>query len=302
MIHSFGFKDENYTGFYDGKFRFYIVNNADGRLEFIGELEGDKENYKFGRILVEDSNNDTQMQVVQKFYDLWEKFKTKGVEEKKLIKVRVAAEGIKEVSDLDAVADILVITKKFTPDAKVERPDITVKKEDKTLGSPRRNLPMLSPRSRSTTQQPIIEESSVITFQGQCITYKEDEGLELSLKNMVEAYTVNLVTALKTDGVATLALPSLETAFLAKLGKAAEELGEDNFEGKCFAQAFTAYLKETEKLRQKQQQQQHKQNDEEDDPAVGTATDKRIFQSATLIVKNEEELQRVKQGIKKQFA
>jgi hypothetical protein len=308
MIHSFGFKDEEHTGFYDGRLRFYIVNNADGKPVYIGELEGDKENFKFGRIIVDDANTDTQMDVTRKFYELWEKFKTNGVEEKNMIKLRVEAEGVKNITDLDAVADILVIAKKYSADAKVERPDIAVKRADKpatpSLGTP--NSGLLSPRTTRlpTPNTPVadLDTPQPVKFEGQVVTYKEDEGQEISLKNISEAYTANLVAALKAE-VGNLALPALETAYLAKIGKNAEELGEDNFEGKCFAQGVTAYLKETEKVRAKQKQQEQKKDDENDESAFGTeGAEKRSFQKAYLVVKSEEELQRVTQGIRKQFA
>ncbi|KAL0477134.1 FBL15 [Acrasis kona] len=312
-LHSFGFQDNQNVGFYDGKSKYYVTS-SDGKLVYIAELETDKENYRFHRIVIAEDNEDSQTETVQKFFEIWEKFKTRGVEEKKFLHVKVNPDGIKGESikgDIKAVADVIVTFKKYQPDAKAEKPDVTIKRADKHSISPRgprtpRTPQMGSPTPTHTsllTTTALEPDNDVITFQAQCPTYKEDEATALTKENITECYISTLTSALKTEEVSSLAVPALETLYLNKVSKTAQDLGSDNFEGKCFANAITLFLKQTEKIRSKQQQQSAASEENTEDPqSQDGQSGKKVLSSVVVVAKSEEDAERFKEGIKDHFA
>jgi len=314
--HSFGFKDEGFTGFYDGKFKYYI-SSADGKLVYIGELEADKDSYRFHRIVTSEDNEDSQVDTVQKFFEHWEKFKTKGVEEKKFLHVVVNPDGVKGEGikgNIKGIADIIVAFKKHQADAKSEKPDVTIKRSEKPSLSPRNGPktprtpnPLGSPGVSTASQlstSAIEPDTDIVTFQAQCVTYKEEEALQVTSDNITECYVSTLLSAFKTEEVASLGLPALETLYLNKISKSAQEVGNEHFEGKCFASAITLFLKQTEKIRAKQQQQQNASNEESAEQPQGQEekSEKKVLSSAVVVAKSEEDAERFVQGIKRHFA
>ncbi|KAL9657493.1 hypothetical protein ABK040_016759 [Willaertia magna] len=307
MKHSFSFRLNGLFGFYNNMGQYVIIKEDTKELVYIADLEVFGEKFRVAYIVCSEDaqQNRSDKDIAIEFFNYMELTRTKHIEEKKLIEIKLVEGGVKQLF-ADAIVDALISLKKYEGANQAERPRIEMKEPENSLEKKaEQQNQKQSPLARTTSSVELTESElndpsfGRWTMQVTTFGYKEDEGIDASLDNLSEAYVAALVQALKHDSVGTLGLPLLEQVFLKKLKK---EDVDTSIIGTAFAKAITKYLAETEK------QRQGLQGTEEDEPveelkagAKGKKV-KKIFKKAILVVESEEEKQLVVNNISQYYS
>jgi len=302
MKHTFSFKSDNVTGYYNNRGQ-YIIVQAD-KLLFVGELEIVGEKFKIAHILCDENQHpttkETDKDIAQAFFKYMSKCTTKHIEEKKLINIQVQEGGVKKLF-ADAILDVLITLRKYEPGVTAERPRLEIKEAEKSLEKKLQQMQSTTPRGhlRSVPSHVELSEDELndpefgrATLNATSIAFKEDEGISASLDNIVETYVAALIQALKSDSIAQLGLPLIEQAFFKKIKK--EDAEATSKLGVCFARALTKYLSETEKARQTSSSSTDEEEISLEESLKSTnKKKKKAFRKAILAVESEEDKQLV---------
>jgi hypothetical protein len=292
MQHTFGLHPQNnkdgITGFYESKGKFTFIDK-EGKLICLAYIEPEEEFYRFKNIIVDESDTRDPKDVLIQFFELLEQCKARNIEPKKLLGITVNDQGIKGLgfNHVDAIGDVLLVTKKYEADAKLEKPRVEVK----------RGKELSSPRFGRTTEEPTIFQATTFVY-----TPKSEEesaaAEQLSFDNLTEAYIALFVAAQKDDDVAILGFPVLEQLYLKKLKLDENEEKNKDFVGSLIAKAVSRFIKEHNFNVQNETQEIEEFNPEE---ASGKKKRKKAFKKALIVVKDDEEKELVKKGVSTEF-
>jgi hypothetical protein len=281
MGHSFGLHPQNnpdgVTGLYDNNGRFLFFSQ-EGKLLYLADIEPEDDSYRFKNVVVDEADERDPKDVIEHFFKLFAQCKTRKEEEKKLLEIRITETGLKNFEG-DAVADVLLVAKKYDGNVKSEKPKIEVKKPKPD------------------------EQDAQITLQATQFVYKpnSDEENEASdavnNSNITETYAALFTSAHKDDDVAVLGFQALEHSLLKKLGRDADE-NSKSLIGKLLARGVTQFVKENNFTVKNDLQEQSESADPEESSGKKT---KKALEKLVVLVKDQAEADLVKLGISTEF-
>lgn len=295
--HTFGLhplnNEEGITGFYCGKGRFSFIDK-EGQLLYLADIEPEEEFYRFKNVIVDESNEKDAKDVITHFFSLFAQCAVRNKQQKQLLDVVVNEQGLKGVSiaQIDAIADTLLVTKKYEADTKVEKPRVEAK----------RGKELSSPRFGKTIEEPIVYQATTFVYQA-----KSDEeaapAQKLSFDNLIELYVALLVSAQKDDDVSLLGLPILEQMYIKKLKLDENDTKNQELVGSLLAQAISKFMKDTGFTVTPDYGVGSAEDVEEFDAEETASKKKRKkpLKKAVIVVSSEAEKELVQQGLSKQF-